>query len=100
MAVQHAPYPVVGVDGNRALLHNHFVALDRARDFGHYSLNIREIRGAAIALRSTYGDEYRLALVNGLSQLRGEHNTGTAVLCQQVAQVLLKDRHSPFQELV
>ena len=98
--MQHAAYPVVGVNRNRALLHNHFVALDGARNLRHYSLNIGEVRRAAIALRGAHGDKYRLALFNCLCQVRGEHHSAAAVLGQQLRQVLLKNGHAALAELL
>ena len=99
VAVQHAPYPVVGVDRHRALFDDYLVAFDGARNFGHDGLDIRQVRGAAIALRSANGNEYGLALLNRLGQMRGKHYPAAAVLRQQLGQVLFKDRHAALAEL-
>ena len=98
--VQHAANPVVGVDRNGALLHDHLVALDRARNLRHHSLNVGKVRCAAIALWRAHGDEDGLALFHGLCQIRGEHHFAAAVLLQQLRQMLLKDGHTALAELL
>ena len=45
--VQHAPDPLVGVDRNRALFHDHLVAVDVARNLGDHGLNVGEVGRAA-----------------------------------------------------
>ena len=72
MAVQHAPDPVVGVDRNRALLHDHLVAVDGAGNLCHHGLDVGQVGGAAVALRRAHGDEHGLALLHGLAQIGGE----------------------------
>ena len=96
--MQHAAYPVVGVNRNGTLLHDHLVAFYGTRNLCHHGLDIRQVRGAAIALRSAHGDEDCLALLNGLGQLRCEHNLAAAVLCQELGQMFLKDGHTAIAE--
>ena len=98
--MQHTPNPVVGVDRNSALLHNHLIVFNGARNLGYDGLDIRKVRGAAIALRGANGDEYRLAPLHGLSQVSGEHYPAAAVLRQQLGQMFLKDGHTALAELL
>src|SRR6185437_14205525 len=49
--------PHHGIDRNRALLHDHFVAVDGAGDFGNHRLHIRKIGRADFTLRRTHGNK-------------------------------------------
>ena len=100
MAMQHAANPVVGVNRNRALLHDHLVAFDGARNLRHHRLNVGQVGGSAVALRRAHRNEHRLALLHGLAQVRSERHIAAAMLFEQLGQVLFKDRHAPLAELL
>lgn len=97
MPVEHASYPVIGVDRHSALLHNHLIAVYGARNLCHYRLNVGQVCCSAVALRRAYGYKNRLALLHGLTQIAGE-GEALAVPCQQPGQVFLEDRHAPFAQ--
>ena len=99
MAMQHAPNPVVGVHRNRALLHNHLVAGDGARNLRHHGFHVRQIRGAAVALRRAHGDKHRFALLHRLAQVRSENHRAAAVPGQQLRQMLLENGHAAVAKL-
>ena len=65
IAMQHAPYPLVGVHRHCALFHDDFVAVDGAGNLRDHGLYIGEISRAGITLRRTHCNEHSLALFHG-----------------------------------
>src|SRR6187402_869081 len=83
MALHGASDPLVRIHGDRALLHQYLVAIDRPRNLGGDRLDVREIRMARIALRCTDRDEDHFAGLHCCGEIRGEADGLTIVLLQQ-----------------
>ena len=97
-AVQHAPYPLVGVDRHGAFFHDHFVTVDGACNLGDHSLDIGKVGGAGIALRRAHGDEDRLALLDGCAQVGREGDAAASVPGQHFRQMALEDGHAALAQ--
>src|ERR1700693_5556701 len=64
VAIKHPADPLVGVDRNRALLHDYLVAGDGTGNLRYHGLDIGEVSCARFTLRSAYGNENGLALLH------------------------------------
>ena len=98
MAVEYAADPIVGVDRHRALFHDHLVAVDGAGNLGDHGLHVRQIRGAGVALRRTYGDKNSLAPLHRPAQIGGELDAAIPMPRQQLRQMLFVDGNAAFAQ--
>jgi hypothetical protein len=92
VALDRAANPLVGVDRDCTLLHNHLVAGQRAGNLAGHRFHVGEIGIARLGLRRAHRDKDRLAVAGGLVKVRREADLGVAVSLQQLRQVLLVDQ--------
>ena len=90
--------PLAGVNRNRALLDDDFVAVDGAGDFAGNRLDVGEVGVAAIGGRRADGDEDCRTGAHGFLQIVGKSEPLPAVAVQQFGQKVLVDGDLPVLE--
>jgi hypothetical protein len=98
VALHHAPDPLIRVHRHRALLNDHFISADAARNLRCDCIHVRQVGIAGVRLRRAHRNEDRLSVPRGLSQIRGELQPLVAMTCQQLGQKVLMDRHAAFAQ--
>ena len=91
VALDGAADPLVGVDGDGALLDDDLVAGERAGDLAGDGFDVGEIGVAGFGLRGADGDEDGVAVAGGLGEVGGEADLGVAVALEQLGEMVLMD---------